>query len=161
MPTYSPSETYSVKERIVQNVVTTLQGITQANGFYFNVGAVRRFENNPHNEPALPALGVVGIKEKYKNLAGSPALLDVRLFVTVTGLVANDPADDSEQQQNFLVRDVIAALMYDRTRGGLAVSTDITDTDFEILESEKPLSMCSVVIEINYRCRDTDPTKKY
>lgn len=159
MPTFAQST--SVKERILANIKTTLEGITVAGGYGNTVLNVSRYENNPHNEGSLPALGIVGVREDFVTIEGNPPRYNVELFVTITGIVAHEPVGDSETKQNLLIRDIIAALMVDRKRSNLARDTKVTGTELSILEVEKPYSVSSVILSIQYQMSATDPTQHY
>lgn len=151
---------YSVKEAILQNLKTTLEGIAVADGYRVDVQGVYRFRIAPW-DVVTPALSIVGVREDKTPIEGYPPRMDVQLTCIVTGLVSQDPVEDSEELHNALMLDVEAAVQVDTSRGGYALDTTVVGTDVELGFDDRPFGVDSVVLRIRYQHGRADPTKAY
>lgn len=149
----------SVKERVLANMKTTLETITVANGYHQDLLYVMRFEDNPHDHVSFPIVSLVGVREDFTQLEGAPPKYDVELYVTVNAVVSQGPVTVSETAINYLLRDIITALMQDNTRGGVARNTRVIGTDLTVLATEQPFVTASVTIAIKYQHDRGDPTQ--
>ncbi len=122
----------SMRESIMDNMVTTLAAITTAGGYNFNVGECLLGLKSVTDQPAdiAPNIYIAGADEKRKNVAQRTYRSD--LLVSVIGYVKlTDNADKPtlERLLSRLIADITKALMVDVTRGGYAVTTEIGDID--------------------------------
>lgn len=159
MPTFST--TLSVKERILANIKTTLEGITVAAGYGNTIAKVLRFRIAGWQTQEFPTLMVVGVKEDKRAIEGGPARMNVELTCEVQAILTNDPVNDAETAHNLLLRDIETALQVDVQRGGIARDTTITGTDFEVVEAETPYCISTVSIQVKYTHGRQDPTQAY
>jgi len=150
----------SVKERVMEDIKSTLETIQLANGYGSDVGHVFRFSTNPHDYHTYPLIGILGVREDKTPIEGNPPRMDVVLSITISCVLATDPADVSETEHNLLLRDIETALQQDYTRGGIARDTEVIGTDVEILETEVPLSVSSMAVQVKYQHDRADPTQE-
>lgn len=152
----------SVRERIVLNVVSTLQGITTANGYHVTIGSVQRYEQAGMRVKDMPACIVQIGDEEAKN--GPLPMTTKKLRVWVIGITRRDEdsAQTIDEALDVLLLDIECAMMQDRTRGALAVTTTPADAlPFEYLDKSGVVHpYVAVGFEITYRHDHKDPTKK-
>jgi hypothetical protein len=142
--------TDSIRERIVRDVVTAVEGITGYSGL-----TVER--NRPEPATKFPALVVVeGAQTSDDGMFG---ITDVRLLLDVEGYVAGADAVAANTSASTLMAEVVRAVLADETRGGLAVDTRETGTDLTIDRGEgrRPLVQFTVSFEIRFFHRPGDP----
>jgi hypothetical protein len=150
----------SVKERILVDIKKALEGVKRADGYHHDIQHVHRFSVNPIDFVSYPLVTIVGIREDKTEIEGSPPRMNVVLTVTISCVLSEDPADDSETSHNYLLRDIETALQQDYSRGGIARDTVIVGTDVEILETEVPLSVSSLAVQVKYQHDRADPTQE-
>lgn len=153
------SQVDSVKERVLQNIVSTLQNIKIIEGFAFDIGAVLRYRIAGYDTLDYPALLVVGNRETKVRRTASPDKSDVTLLVTIEVLATNDSLQDSEEYHDLIMRDVEGALMQDVTRGGMARYTDVTGTSFTVVAQQNPFALSIISVTVTYQHTTSDPTE--
>lgn len=161
MPAITFSQTKSVKERIIENLVSTLQGITTGNGYSHTVQKVNRFRIAGWQAVEFPTLMVIGVKEDKKPIEGLPARMECRLTFVVQCICTNDPVADSEELHNLLLRDIEAAIEVDVKRGENARETTVLGTDFEVVEAQTPFAVSTLTGEVRFQHGRQDPTLAY
>lgn len=116
----------SIREQIIQNIITTMEGI---NGIKTVVRENPATFNDLKAKPAtdLPFISIVGalpspIKYYYKG--SSAGAVQSELFVTCTffGLENNNP----DEKISYWLDEIWQAVNADRKRGGLAENTEVT-----------------------------------
>jgi hypothetical protein len=140
----------SVREQIVQAVVTALGTITGYTGL-----TVER--NRPEPVARFPALVVVeGSQSSDDSVFG---ITDVRLQIDVEGYVVDTTISAASTTATSLLADVVRALLADETLGGLAVDTKELSSDFaaDRGEGRRPLVQFTVSVEIRFFHKPGDP----
>jgi len=110
----------SIREQIFVDLKTTLEGITQANGYAWDIGTVSRGQLAPLETSLLPLAGIMPAEDPPEYRPGTlhrRLLFATRLWVDVT--LAAETASGLEA----LIADVQLALRVDPQRSGLAEDT--------------------------------------
>lgn len=160
MPTFANSKT--VRERIIENIVSTLQGITVANGYHVDIVSVQRQEPGGAVRKSTPFILVQEGGEEAKD--GPNPMSTKMLDIVVTAVTSRDedysaPLDET---LNVLRGDVETALMQDRTRGNLAVLTSPVGSMPAEYHDKGGVASPGVAIlfSVTYRHHYQDPTLK-
>lgn len=147
---------YPIAELIVQNVVTTLGGVTTGNG-YQNTLAVER-EKQPFNSPAN-RLAVV-MKGELQPQNNSPLGLDEYVLpLGIVFYVIQSESNEAAITQSLysIAADIHKVLMVDVHRGGYAVNTEFESDD--IFSSSSPKSG-AVTAKIRFRTLRGNPYQR-
>lgn len=148
----------TIRERIVKNIVTSLQGITVANGYDNTVLSVQRLKQS--GNPAID-VPLILVAEGPENASAGPNPLTNKVLEVSIGIVTRqDEAVDprsADEMMNSLRGDVEKAMVSNYTRGGLAIDTMATGgTRIGVQEGEPELGI-EMLFEIHYRHARTDP----
>ncbi len=115
----------SIRENILDNIVTTLRTITEANGYNNDIGLVTR---EPHNWNNLkpnekPSAQVLWTTQEYETetITASGQYVLAFLNVNIRGIVY--AKDDLEGALNAFAEDIEQAMSVDETRNNLAEYT--------------------------------------
>jgi hypothetical protein len=152
----------TVRERIMANIKTTLEGITIAGGYNFDFTAdtVQRWSMHGNRLVDLPAVVISPGDEEEK---GSPnPFEECYLIVYLDVFFVNDEGDSvvTDTYLNRLQGDIKRAILQDHTRGGEAIDTDVLGTTpFETTEGQ-PYAGIIMELGIRYRHLRSDPTAK-
>lgn len=148
----------SVRERILQDVEATLRMVKTTNGYANTIAKVMRVDfTNPFNGP-FP-LALIHEPDENYTLIGSRGnddvyQVDVNLEI---GLWIEKPGASKATPMNSLLADVKKALMVDRTRGELAISTRPSRVTMSVLDETMTPSAATVSWVISYRHLGSDP----
>ncbi len=150
----------SIRERILANLRTTLEGITVAGGFNTDVSLV--YEGEIGTE-VLTRSGV-GIafedgEEEYEQK--NVNRLNKALPISIVAVQRVDAISGDQTVRAFgraLLADIEKALMVDWTRGGLATDTLMERSDIISGETNSPYLVVALGIKIRYFQRLNDPT---
>lgn len=116
----------SIREQIVAHWVTTLEGISIANGYNTDIGKVERFRLKSMDQAENIILEVKQGTER-NDLSGTLNLEGRLLSLQTVIKVRHDPDDDdvvnTETLFNQIEQDIHQAVMADRTRNGQALDT--------------------------------------
>jgi len=109
----------SIREQIVENLVTTLGTIKKDNGYFNTVGKISRNLSESSSINEYPALFVFEDLEEIEKAidVGSKSFLTIEIYVFV------EDTTDLKKQMNRMIADVKKALLTDRTRNDLAIDT--------------------------------------
>lgn len=142
----------SIKSQILDNIVTTLQGVTAANGYNRTIRAVSRSAKSLM-EAARDMVFVGASRVEYPTSLepNSSALLTVML-----DCVAED-MDNLPKAVDDLASDVVKALGVDVTRGTLAIDTNVISIEELIMEDLEPMGACLVEVQVKFRHEWGDP----
>jgi hypothetical protein len=155
------TETVSKVESVLDDLVTTLQGITQADGYWNTVGLVDRAVDEadvPEQIPAdkFPACYVVERRsapggEVSRGMSG-PATLRRTLYAAVVGWCRKEIGADERQSTALqkLTADITKILMLDRERGGHARMTEIGEVRWEYGLAADPFHRVVVELIMDY-----------
>lgn len=159
--TWHDPEGVSVKERIIRDIASTLEAIREVDGYSMDMKEVTRFRIAPWDVALLPAASVVGVREDFTPIEGQPPRYNVVLAATITGVLTQDPTDDTEEAHNQFLRDVEQALQVDITRGGYASDTAVLATELELGFDDAPFGAPSLLVQVTYQRSRSDPTRSF
>lgn len=149
----------TVREKILKNIKTTLEGITVANGYSNTVQKVERVIQSGQNTVDVPYIQILTGDEDSEQ---SPhPLIQKSLTIYVVIGTRQDQTVDSkwaDEIVNALLGDVQKALQNDFQRGGNAIDTiEVANGPMPIMEGMTSLETF-VEYRIVYRHNRTDPT---
>jgi len=150
----------TVRERILANIKTTLEGITVANGYNFDFtsGTVERWSMHGNSIVDIPMV-VISAGDEEEHDAPYPyeeCVLHVYLDTFFVHAESDNVATDTYLSR--LQGDIKQAVLIDGTRGGNAVDTKILGTTpFETTEGQ-PYAGIIIEIAVRYRHLRNDPT---
>lgn len=156
--------TDSVCERIMQQIQTTLEGITVAAGYANTMISVQRFSQGGQVLAETPMCVLMqggDDVELQGPLGGGFDLVSRNLTVSVVLIHRHDQEMDprsSAAVMNSLIQDVQKAMQVDDRRGGLAITTEEVGVGELDAEEGQPELVQTVGYRIRYRHRRTDPT---
>lgn len=160
MPTFANSTT--VRERIVANIETTLAGISIATGYHIDIASVQRVKPGGTVRRATPFIVIAEGAEEAKDgpLPTTSKFLDIAVTTVISG--DEDETRPIDQVLSLIAGDVETALMQDRTRGGLAVTTSpVGSMPAEFADKSGVTSPAiHLLITVHYRHHHQDPTLK-
>jgi len=143
----------SVREDVIQNLVTTLQGVTKTAGYNITINRVERIKMVGLDIREFPTVLVIPADEVKEQ---SPSdKYTCRLAVTLECWIQE--YGDVSAQVNILLADIEKALMVDHTRGGVAVDTKLLGNSAFYNEVNKPYGGVEIRIEVHYRHKFSDP----
>lgn len=150
----------TVREKILQNIKTTLEGIKIANGYNFDFleSSVQRWSMHGNRMADLPMIIISPGNEEEKSvpLPHEECALSVYLDV----FYVNDEVDvtPTDTYLSRLQGDIKKAILADHTRGGHAIDTNVLGTTpFETTEGQHYAGII-IELEIKYQHLRLDPT---
>ncbi len=152
----------TVRERILQNIKTVLEGVTIANGYNFDFtpATVQRWSMHGNRMVDMPMVVISPGDEDESSLPNpfEECLLTLYLDIFFVN-EENDPVP-TDTYLNRLQGDIKKAILQDSTRAGNAVDTDVLGTTpFETTEAQ-PYAGIIMEVRVRYRHLRTDPTAK-
>ena len=152
----------SVRERIMQHLQTSLQGITVANGFATTLNRVERFLQRGQSIQPPMAILLEGSDDPQAGvpLSGAYGLISRVLTVQVGLIVQQDDDTDARSASavmNALVADVQKKLQEDVSRGGVAVNTEEAGVSELDVDEGMTQLRCVVSYRVAYRHSRIDP----
>jgi len=152
----------TVRERILANIKTTLEGITVASGFNFDFtpDTVQRWSMHGNKLVDLPAVVISPGDEEEKSLPNNFEECTLTIFLDIFFVTEEADAVSTDTYLNRLQGDMKKAVLEDHTRGGEAIDTDVLGTTpFETTEGQ-PYAGIIMELGIRYRHLRSDPTAK-
>ena len=151
---------YPVKEQIVQAVVAALQGITIENGYKMDIGEVERPVRDREWIPRDRGAAVLqqsDVRDSEGDAPGNPPAVGWMLTLSIDLVVRISEHNETPVSQilNVMEADVRKALSADQSFGGLAILSELGDTDYA--ESDPLVEGVTVWIDIKYSVSQTDP----
>lgn len=153
----------SVRELILKNVKTTLEGVTVANGYTTTVASVQRFLQPGQTLTTVPLVLILEGEDEASDgpLSGAAGLISRTLNVALLLMLRQDMETatvSASEAMNAFIADVQKVLQVAPRRGEYAIDTkEVSVSPIEAEEGEPDLS-CTLVYQILYRHRRTDPT---
>jgi hypothetical protein len=146
----------SIREQIIQALITLLGGITTTGGYETNIGNnVDRGVRGMLEDSDLPAIVVVTGTQSTNNgpIGKNTHNLEVEIFGEKTFMSSQTP----EEQSDKMLADIVKRLGTDTNLGGLAV--DITQHTLDSGESETKTDVINALVgvTIQYRTGHLDP----
>lgn len=148
----------SVREKILQNIVTTLQGITQAAGYANTVALVERLEQDGESQAGIPAIYVK--EDECDEKWGAAPCVDHTLRLLLVILTQHNKSVDARstsQVINSILADVKKAIFTDVTRGSVARNTNPSGTSPIFVEENGEGCGVVLAIEVQYSHPYDDP----
>jgi hypothetical protein len=147
----------TVRESILENLRTTLTGITAANGYHNDIASVQRWRQSGNSLLNVPCI-VINAGPEEKAPSPNPfATCKFTVYLDVWIRQAQDDPQSTDTILNSLLGDVEKALMVDYTRGGYAKDMNIkSNVLFETLEGQ-PQAGIIIELEIVYQHKQNDP----
>lgn len=147
----------TVRENILVNLQTTLEGISEDNGYSNDIASVQRWMQRGNALREVPCI-VIAAGQEDKTPDPNPLMtchLSVYLFIYLRQ-DANDD-DPTDSLINSVIGDVEKALVVDNTRGGYARDTNIRSVmPFET--SEGQVNAGAVLeLDVIYQHLQSDP----
>lgn len=152
----------TVRERILANIKTTLEGITIANGYNFDFTAetIQRWSMHGNRLVDLPAVIISLGDEEEKSLPNNFEECVLSVYLDVFFVTEENDAVSTDTYLNRLQGDMKKAILEDHSRGGEAIDTDVLGTTpFETTEGQ-PYAGIIMELGIRYRHLRSDPTAK-
>lgn len=143
----------SIRERIVQNLVTAIQGVRKTSGYEIDIAAVDRARRTKYQQHELPAVNIWELKERKESGPSGLVTCYLSLVLEITVLDPRYQATLSNQAMASVVKAVLA----DRQRDGLAVDTEEGENVTFAGETNDPTGGVRVGVEIEYRHKEDDP----
>ncbi len=153
----------SIRELILKNIKTTLEGVTVANGYLTTLASVQRFLQPGQTVASVP---VVLILEGDDNVdqdgpqSGANSLVTRTLNVALLILHRQDmdtATDSASEAMNDIIADIQQAMQVDYQRGGYALDTNEVSVSAIQAEEGQPELGCTMVYGIPYRHLRTNP----
>jgi len=138
----------SIREQLCLDLVSTLQGVTIANGYTWDIGTVSRGQLAPLEISLLPLAAVMPLQDIPVYGAGvlrRTFTVKLRLWVDVALKAETAPGLES------LLADVQRAIRVDAQRSTLAEDTREVDITYLYLVESETLAGADLDIEIDYR----------
>lgn len=149
----------SVREDVLADIKSTLEGITTGNGYNHDVAAVVRGEVTPTMFKAFPVITFDDIGESYDRKNNHSLHKELRVAVLGLLRINKHTGDDAVRAAaSNLLADIEKALMQDRCRGGNAIDTLLKSNDIESGEATSPYAFVVLELVVTYRTNLTDPT---
>ena len=152
----------TVRERILQDIKTTLEGVTIANGYNFDFTplTVQRWSMHGNRMVDMP---MAVISPGDEDESSSPYPFEECVMAVYLDLFFVNDENDAVATDTYLNRlqgDIKKAILLDPTRGGDAIDTDVMGTTpFETTEAQ-PYAGIIIELKIRYRYLRSDPTLK-
>ena len=149
-----------VREKILEDIETTLKGISKIKGYENDIANIKRYKQSGNSLREVPCIIIsAGPEEKTQG----EQLINCRFTVNIEVWIRHDEEDiagSTDTIINSLLGDVEKALFIDYTRGGLAVNTVVTgNMPFETVEGN-PYAGIIIETEILYRHKIRDLTQE-
>jgi len=123
-----------ITEQIIDNLITTLRGITTDNGYEQTINQVSRFTTVAQMKfTRYPAADVV-IDRIDKTDEEDHGWQSCDMFVII-GAYTDDRTDPG-QALSILAADIEKALAVDETRGNTALDTAVTGIDYDYIDAD-------------------------
>ena len=108
----------TIREQIIDNIKTTLEGITIANGYVNTIQSVQRWEKSGNTLVNMPCIIITPGPEEKRDLPG--LIKECELTVYIDTYIIHDKVanpESTDEMLNTLIGDIEKALMVDYQRG--------------------------------------------
>lgn len=149
----------TIREKILKNIKTALEGIAVANGYANTVQKVERVIQGGQNTVDVPYIQILAGDEESEQ-APHPLIQKSLTIYVVIGTRQDQTVDPkwADEIVNAILGDVQKALQNDYQRGGNAIDTiEVANGPMPIMEGMTSLETF-VEYRIVYRHNRTDPT---
>ncbi len=152
----------TVRERILQNIKTVLEGVTIANGYNFDFtpATVQRWSMHGNRMVDMPMVVISPGDEDESSMPNPFEECLLTLYLDIFFVNDENVPVPTDTYLNRLQGDIKKAILQDSTRAGNAVDTDVLGTTpFETTEAQ-PYAGIIMEVRVRYRHLRTDPTAK-
>lgn len=149
----------TVRERILADIKSTLEGLTSANGYNFDFSPsdIQRWSMHGNSKVNLPAIMITAGNESQVPAGSSHEDCTIRVYLDAFFTHNKDDTVDTDTYLNRLQGDIKKVIMEDYSRSNLAEDTLVVgSTPFETAEGQ--VAGITVEVEIKYRHLRSDPT---
>jgi len=147
----------TVRESILENLKTTLETISVANGYHNDVASVQRWRQSGNSLILVPCIVINAGPEEKEPVPNPFTTCKFTIYLDVWIRQAQDDPQSTDMLLNSLLGDIEKALMIDYARGGYAKDTNIkSNVLFETLEGQ-PQAGIIIELEIVYQHKQNDP----
>ena len=147
----------SIREHIMENIKTTLAGVTVANGYANNIKNVQRWDMRGKASVDVPYITIAAGEEGMDPVPYPMFTCRLSVFIDVWIRQIEDDVVKTDTLLSSLVADIKKAMMLDATRGGYAKNT-IPKTIIPFEPSEGcPEAGIVVEVEVVYQHRRDNP----
>ena len=155
----APTQTLSVLEQIMVNIVATLKTVTTSNG-YSNTLSVSR-PNASGTNPVVDMAAVVLQGEATRDFECPQNLMQWEQKVSVVAMIVNPEGSSAslDTRRNSICADIQLALCQPSSfnRGGLAVDTVMEAPEYETLPATASAGAVAVNFTVKYRTQYNQP----
>ncbi len=152
-----PIQTY-----VVDNVVSTLKGITTGAGFANNLDKNEQVTAFGESAPAVskfPAV-LVHVLEDTGDHQAIAGFVEHTMSLALQCIVRDGSRTTARATAQAMVADIQVALMADHTRGGYAIDSRVIGDAVDFDLTSLPHVYFTVVVEVDYRHGIKDPTSQ-
>jgi hypothetical protein len=147
----------TVRENILQDLKTTLEGISIASGYHNDIASVQRWRQSGNSLLNVPCIVINAGPEEKEPVPNPFTTCKFTVYLDVWMRQDSSDPQATDTLLNSLLGDVEKALMQDITRSGFAKDTNIkSNVLFETLEGQ-PQAGIIVELEIIYQHKQDDP----
>jgi len=149
----------TVREKILENIKATLEGVTIANGYNFDFTpeTVQRWSMHGNSLVNLPAVIISSGDEEEKSAPYPLEECALSVYLDTFYVSGENDSLSTDTYLNRLQGDIKKAILQDHTRGGFAVDTNVLGTTpFETTEGQHYAGLI-IELEIKYRHLRLDP----
>lgn len=149
----------SVEQRVIDNVVSTLEGITIAGGYQQTVKKVHVMDANAIDVPEIPAAVVLHqTTEQHTTHPKCPNGLVTCFLHLLVWITANKEPTTWKRDIGRFAQDVAKALRTDWTRGALAIETHIDEIKLANEGDGFPVAVAQLAVRVHFRHLHEDHT---
>lgn len=155
----------SVRESVLANIKTTLQGIAPggvpAAGYTMPLKGVYRWNvDTLASVIEAPLILVVDGGDAYQQATLSLLEKRLTLAIDVWQRIEFTDDDDVAEEAGAFLADVERALLQDCRRGGFAIDTLFKNSEVLVQREAEPFYVVSLAVEIRYRTNLTNPSSQ-
>lgn len=147
-----------VLNRVMNNVIATLQSIAIADGYNFDVIEVRRVRGAGYEHlKEFPGILVYNPRERKEDAYPVGAITN-HATIIIEGWIRI--YEDPDQEVELWKADIETAILTDRRRSGDAVTTSIKEVNRYVMEGTEPAAGVMFQVDIHYRTDFGNPYQR-
>jgi len=148
----------SIREQIMVAIKAALTGISTANGYDNDIhGGVQRFQQEGAQLSNPPAILLSLEDEQKQRLESNICECTMIVSVEVQAIDDEENPDDTATYVDSLVTDVERALAIDSRFGELAIDSEVTGVNPQVLVEGQPYVGSTLTLIVRYRHDISDP----
>lgn len=149
----------SVREKILENLETTLALVKTEEGYNNDISSVQRWKQSGNSIVNVPCIIINGGSEPRSQHPNPLITCTLKVYLDLWIRHDEEAAESTDTYINSLILDIENALMVDYTRGGYAQNIEIVNLDpFRGVEGN-PHAGVTIEVDIKYRHEQGDPTQ--